>query len=199
MSEQTMNQLDEKLRGFEALKQFLANLRPSQVVQTEAERLLTECWHEFEGNGETSMDGHKLLNRTEAMQWNAPYLTFRIERHGGTVAGSIYAEIQSWTLDLDCKTARVEVSGKRQLEAKARAMKTAPLAETICKLILDRTEDSRLVWKDDRKVRIDIEKVIPATNQQTTSSRRKRFRTDLQTILSAHGWRMTTINTFERE
>jgi hypothetical protein len=145
------------------------------------------------------MDGHKALGRTEEMRWTPPHLTFDIERHGGTVSGSVYAEIQSWTLDLEKKTATVEMTGRRQLRAKNKATKTKPLAETVAKLILDKTSDPRLLWKPDGKVRVEIEKVIPTTNQQTTSSRRKRFRTDLQEVLRAHGWRMTTINTFERE
>ena len=190
----------EKSTHFTALQKHLNGLPVGRISDVESvERFLFKCWHEFDGGEETKMDGHKLLHRTEEMQWNPPCLEFDMERHGGTVAGSVYAEIQSWTVDLSKMTATVARTGRRQVEAKDKPLKTKPLAEVVAKLILDKTKDPHLLWKHDDKVRLNIEKMIPATNQQTTGARRKRFRTDLLEILHPHGWKMTTMNTFERK
>ena len=47
-------------------------------------------------------------------------LSFRIERHGGTVMGSTCAEVQFWDVDLDRCTAGIRDVTHRQL------VKTAP-------------------------------------------------------------------------
>jgi len=188
-------------QAFQDLRNFFLRHRELTLLKDEvdvAEKLLCNCWQLFEGSDEGGMEAYKLLNRTEGMQWKTPTLTFNIERHGATVGGSVYAEIQSWTVDFERRTARVEPRGRREVKEKAKVVKTLPLAEDVAKLILERSEDPRLVWKTDTKVRIDIQNVVPTTNQQTTSSRRKRFRANLQEILTGHGWRMTTMNTFER-
>jgi hypothetical protein len=48
--------------------------------------------------------------------------------------------------------------------------------------------DSRLKWLSPTSVRIDISKLIPATNAQTTSARRRRFKKALEECLSISGW-----------
>ncbi len=192
--------MNEETPSLIALQKHLSELSAGPVANPSVlEHLLFKCWHEFDGGEQTSMDGHKLLNRTENMRWNPPCLEFEIERHGATVNSSVYAEIQSWTVHVERKLASAAILRKRQVGRKSKGVKTQPLAEMFAKLILARTTDPRLIWKSDTKVRIDIEKVIPATNAQTTSSRRKRFRTDLQASLKPHAWRMTTTNTFEKE
>ena len=39
------------------------------------------------------------LGRMEKVEWQPPYLTFSIERHGATVKGSTRAELQNWQVD----------------------------------------------------------------------------------------------------
>jgi hypothetical protein len=55
---------------------------------SELETLLKECWYEFEGADDTKMWPSKLTGRMEDITWDPPILTFKIERHGGTVMGS---------------------------------------------------------------------------------------------------------------
>jgi hypothetical protein len=88
-----------------SLVTYLATIPPGPVPDLgDLERLLTDCWHEFTGD-DGGMAGQKLLGRMEEVVWEPPILTFKIERHGGTVLGSSRATPQEWRLDLDKKTA----------------------------------------------------------------------------------------------
>jgi hypothetical protein len=187
--------------SFDKLQEKLFSLPEGLVSDSVAiENSLSDCWHELDGSGEEGMHGGKLLRRTEEMRWRPPLLTFKLERHGGTVLGSVYADVQTWTVNIEKKTAQVALTGRRQLRAKDKVVSTKPLAEEIGQLILSGATDPRLVWKNDaHKVRVDIKKVIPITNAQTTLSRRKRFRVDLKNFLGNHGWRMTTYNEYEHD
>lgn len=60
-------------------------LGPVAEVAT-VERLLAACWHEF-GGDDGGMESYKLLSRIEAVAWNQPTLSFRIERHGELAMG----------------------------------------------------------------------------------------------------------------
>jgi hypothetical protein len=185
---------------FREFEHLLIVLPEGPIVDSSPiESLLAKCWGEFDGCGETGMYGEKLLNRTENMRWTPPFLIFELERHGSTVKGSVYAELQTWTLNIEKKTAEVKMTGKVQVRAKDRPLKTKGLVEEIASLILNGTNDPRLVWISAKKVRIGIGKVIRATNSQTTSSRRKRFREDLRSYLAPHGWRMTSPNNYEHD
>ena len=150
----------------------------------------------------TSHDGnlepYKLLNRTENLSWNPPFVEFDIERHGATVNGSVYAEVHHWRVNVETTEASIESNSRRQVGQKDKALKVQPLAQEIASLILGRECDIRLIWKNDKLVRLDINKLIPATNQQTTASRRKRFKTALEAVLAPHGWKRTSTNTFEK-
>lgn len=64
-----------------------SRLAPGPISDTtELERLLAAYWDELNGD-DGGMEGYKLLGRMEAVVWK-PILSFRIERHGGTVIGS---------------------------------------------------------------------------------------------------------------
>jgi hypothetical protein len=202
-----MQQVEDKTTaihpGIKKLQSYLtprSNGELSFGETRDIERLLFESWHEFTIESEDAgMEAYKLLNRTEEMTWAAPLLTFSIERHGATVGGSVYAHVYQWTIDVERGTANMDrFPTRRQIRRMDKPLKVKPLAQEIAELILNGKEDSRLAWKNEAKVRLLITKIIPTTNEQTTSGRRKRFRSAIAEILQPHGWRMSTMNTFER-
>jgi hypothetical protein len=71
------------------LREALNQHAPEAIDKLEIEVLLASCWHQLSVSDDGGMEGHKLRRRTEKLAWNQPYLTFRIERHGATVNGSV--------------------------------------------------------------------------------------------------------------
>jgi hypothetical protein len=55
-------------------------LREAEIREVECQ--LSGCWSDFQGSGNGGMTADKPVGRTEAMEWNRPTLTFKIERHG---------------------------------------------------------------------------------------------------------------------
>jgi hypothetical protein len=176
------------------LRLFLNRL-PSGAIENvfALELILASCWHELKPN-DGGMEGYKLRGRMESVFWNSPFLQFEIERHGGTVMGSVYAEVQQWTVNIEMAEASVERGRRRQVEAKAKPVKVEPIADDLMRMIVERQNDPRLKWDGDSRVKIVIANVIPATNQQTTSGRRKRFWTALEQKLRSNGWARVSNN-----
>ena len=190
------------MSNLENLHTYLCRLGPGEVpfgYVSEIERLLRDCWHELEiTTDDGKLEPYKLLNRTENLAWNAPFLTFDIERHGATVLGSVYAEVHKWAINVEKGHAGLENQRRRQVHPKDARLNVKPLAQEIAALIVNRKTDGRRRWKKGGIVYLNIGKIIPATNQQTTSGRRKRFRTELCHILQQDGWVMTSANCFSR-
>jgi len=178
-------------KALATLRGFARNLKPGEIADRAAlEALLSQCWHELKLEGdEGGMDGYKLIGRMENVVWNPPVLTFRIERRGGTVYGSVYAEIQAWTVDVEKGTASCAASaGRRMVGERDKPFEAGAAARQIADLITSRKSDPRLEWKTATKVRILVGKVVPATNLQTSTARRKRFWQALQLELAPRGW-----------
>jgi len=188
------------MSNIDNLRMYLREVDTGEVPYgqaSEIERLLADCWHEIEiTTDDEKLEPHKLLNRAESLTWKEPFLTFEIERHGATVSGSVYAEVHTWSINVQNGQAGLECKHRRQVNPKDKPLNVKPLAQEIAELILNSKKDERLRWKGSEKVYVEISKVIPATNEQTTSGRRKRFRVELCRILHGHGWEMTTINSF---
>lgn len=185
------------------LRSLLSELAPGPIAEAEAEKiehLLCESWGELSGNDSGGMLAYKLLNRTENMLWEPPILKFEIERHGATVNGSVYAGVQLWGIDVARGVAILGGEKRRLVGKPAKPLKVAPLAEEIAALMLGRKGDPRLKWLTPTCVRVEISEVIPATNKQTTSSRRKRFIRALENELAPAGWRKAVgkLNTFAK-
>jgi hypothetical protein len=145
--------------------------------------LLVACWDELEGSDEQSTYAYKLHGRIENLTWDPPVLTFTIERHGGTVHGSAFADLHHWQVDPQRGTATCSVGGRRRLSAAPPRINTEALAERLAKYILKEAKHRALKWApDDGTVRLLIGKVIEAgdLNVQTLAGRRKRFRTALR-------------------
>jgi len=174
------------------VRNYLETLTPGNLSDDqrgELESLLISCWGSLLGSEDGGMSADKLSRRTEGMEWKPPILSFSIERHGGTVLGSIKGEIQGWSIDLDRERASFTIIGHRQLRPSAKPLDVKPLANEIAALIKDGRNDDRLAWKGANKVRVEVGKIIPESfPAQTTSGRRKRFRKVLETVLAPSGW-----------
>jgi hypothetical protein len=184
------------------LRKLLENTSANQPItgelSTEVERKLQLCWDQLDGSDEGGMSGYKLHGGIEALRWVPPAITFEIERHGGTVNGSVYAEIQKWVVDLAVCKATLETVRKRLVGRKDGPLKIKPLAEELAALIVRGLVDRRLKWLSPQRVTIRIGEVIPTTNAWTTSDRRRRFSVAIDEALSPHAWKRVSGHTFER-
>jgi hypothetical protein len=75
------------------------------------------------------------------------------------------------------------------------------LADETAAMVVSGCESPRLRWVNPNRVRILISDVIPTTNKQTTTSRRKRFVAALEPMLDSQGWQRVQVNNllvFER-
>lgn len=178
---------------------YLDSMGPGPIKKNieDLERAVWNCWGEFDGTQE--MEGYKLLHRMESVRWQPPILTFVIERHGATVLGSKYAELQKWELNLDTGKATVSGFRKRLVFPLSSRMNVRPYAEEIAGLIMNQKEDDQLRWNKDGSVRVKIGEVaLWGTNKQTIAGRRKRFRKALDELLSVSGWKPKRPNVYER-
>ena len=73
---------------WDSFQRHCAALPPGPVADVSTlERLLSAVWHRLPSD-DPSMEGYKLLGRMKAVVWNAPVLSFRIERHREVTFGS---------------------------------------------------------------------------------------------------------------
>lgn len=186
--------MDSQIRD---LKSYLATISPGKVnASDEIAQRLSRCWHELTGNEDGGMDGSKIYsslfpyNRMEGVTWKPSLLKFQIERHGRTTGGSVYAEVQSWTVNLDTCTAELSEHAKvRQVRKKDQALKAEPIAHEILQLVLRRKKDERLKWsKDTNQVTLLLNKIIPAGNCRTRASRKERFWRAFEPKALEKGW-----------
>lgn len=171
------------------LRRFLDALSAGWVEPDPRFRhLLVNAWPALEGSGESSMAPYK-LERAERFEWCPPFLTFRIERHGARALGSTRAELQTWTLDLDARTASAARSGHKQLSPAARRVDVRPIAADLSRLIRAGKASSRLKWLSLEAVEVRVGVVLPDSGfKQTLQGRRKRLRAALIAELQPHGW-----------
>jgi hypothetical protein len=178
------------MTGADRLRAYLATMQPGKITDTtDLERLLAVCWGEFSGH-HGGMEGSRLLGRIEDVTWQPPVLTFSVERHGRTVAGSSKADLQGWTVNVEQNTVFCEPLGCRQVRPLKARLKVEPLAEEIVRLIVAKQQDDRLQWHEDDSVKVLVGKIIPADSaaKQTLAGRRKRFQKALLERLGAEGW-----------
>lgn len=187
----------------ETVQEYLAGL-PAGKVENPAHvvTLLAPVWDQLEGGTETEMAGFKLHNRTEGMHWEPPLLTFEIVRHGAAVLGSIYAEIQIWTVDLQKKTATVTDTNRRRVIGERQSpVNVEPIADEIADAIRNGREDPRLKWYSESKVQVRIGKVLLAKSavRQTLDGRRARLREAIRKRLQPLSWREVRANVYQHE
>jgi hypothetical protein len=177
----------------EKLSIELTSIPPGKLTGETASRIadmLAQSWDNLEGSTEGGMKGDKLLGgRAENLRWDPPILEFQIERHGGRMLGSTRGELQRWQINITEGTARFAPTGHRQLLAMDARMDVKRLARETAARIIDGQQAPQLKWTGPNRVRILVAEVIPATNQQTTASRRKRYIAALEQLLIEQGWR----------
>ena len=186
----------------EALREYLTQIPPGAVSSIEEiPGRLARCWDALTITDTHGMRSDKLY-RIEQVWWSSPRLSFKIKHPGGTVKGSVDAEVQTWIIDLDQRTASYEGSRKRLVRERQAGLKVKPLVAEIVHLIEDRTNDEQLRWPSDSRVRVLIEKIIPdSAAQQTIAGRRRRFCKQLEPALKQRGWELvsgTSSHTYQR-
>jgi hypothetical protein len=157
--------------------------------------LLSACWEEFIGNDQTSMRDDKLW-RMENPTWQPPFIEFKLERHGPTAMGSSRAAVCKWRLDMEELTACVCDAGHRQIRLMDARLDVNALAKSVGAAIISGVDDDRIKRLPDGCVQLVIGTLVPETNQQTTTERRKRLRKALDTFLEPHGWRSRRPNVY---
>ena len=180
------------------LRERLRSIKPGEVPHSaEVIELLNDCWDEIEGTTVSSMTAHK-LDRAEQVTWDPPELRFVIERHGAVVWGSIRAELQGWTINVDLAEAHVLEVGRRQIRPSSPRLDVDPLARLLASAIEEGTDDPGLKWVGPSKVRVLIGKVVPDdAPKQTVTGRRKRLREALARRIGDH-WTEGPPNTWKR-
>jgi len=171
-----------------ALREILGGRSPGPLPPDLILSHLMSAWPLFEGSDATSMESSK-LHRIESVEWQPPRLTFLIERHGGTVQGSSRAELQSWKVDLDRRTACHGVTGHRQLRPASARLDVQPIARKLADLIASGRDDPRIARHETGSVTVRIGLVISDEGpKQTVNGRRKRLRDALVAELKPRGW-----------
>jgi hypothetical protein len=131
----------------------------------------------------------KLRGRMEECEWHPPILTFKIERHGPTVNGSSRAPIQLWKVDLEKLSATVDNSGYRRVRPNAPKMDIKKKVEKVLHALTQQPPPVWLKWDGRLKFRlVNLDELIPASNDATKTSRRRRFRKLLTERLAEDGW-----------
>lgn len=186
----------------EKLINYLNSLPKGEITNTDQLiTFLADCWTQFEGSDAEKMFPYK-LKRMEDSFWDPPVLTFKIERHGGTVMGSTRAHLQHWTVDISTKTAVCCTVGYRQLYAQQPRLNVTPIADEIVDAIINHKEDERIKWNKDGSARLLIGVVLPETSgisKQTTTGRRKRLKAKIdEQLLGKHGWSKIRMNVYQK-
>ncbi|HVX13053.1 MAG TPA: hypothetical protein VHC22_17855 [Pirellulales bacterium] len=144
---------------------------------SQIDNMLSACWDKLDGANEGGMQGHKLIGRMENVEWQPPFLSFTIERHGGTVLGSTRADLQHWQIDIERKTASLVRSGRRQLRPMAARTDIKAVATEIVRNVLAKIDDERVKVLPDGNVKVMGAVVFPAGSgyKQTIQGRRKKL------------------------
>ncbi len=175
---------------YNALQSFLLGLPEGPVKDVRnLELLLVESWDSFPGSKEAGMQPQKLFHRLEKVFWKSPILTFSIERHGATVNGSTRGELQEWEINTTLMSASLTGKRVRQLFKKAERIDITAIASEIAECILNNLVSPSLQRFEDGRVKVLINTVVPSDGfKQTITTRRKRFRVELEHLIKASGW-----------
>lgn len=194
--------LQDKEVNMEQLIEYLKSIPKGPISDaSDLEILMKKCWHEFDGSDVGKTWPSKLIGRMEDIAWDPPILTFKIERHGGTVMGSTRADLHLWKVNIEKGTADFSVCGYRQIYPRQPNLNVTPIAEEIVGLIVNRDQDSRLKWNKDGSVTVLMGKILPEGSAvaETLIKRRKRLRTKIEQLLGNHvGWHTVRANVYKR-
>ena len=162
----------------------------NDIDTSRVEGFLAEHWDQLVKNVDGGMQGFKVVDRTEKMEWQPPVLSFKIERHGRTVLGSSRAELQHWQLDATDCVAMFNGDSYRQKRPKNPRLDIESIAREIAPLILERSEDDRLQWISSDKVKILSASILGGQSvpKETLEGRRRRLRKALLRLIEPQGW-----------
>ena len=107
-------------------------------------------------------------------------------------------DVHHWEVDTEAVTANIIHRTHSRLYPMDPRLDINALARELIAAINNGNDDDRLEWTPDRRrVHVKISVAIPETNKQTTSDRRKRFRSALEEGLAA-GWDKVRPYTYEK-
>lgn len=90
--------------------------------------------------------------------------------------------------------ARIVHETYRQLAPRAKPLDIRGLVRNVIDAVRHEKLHPGLAYRSDGSVRVLISELIPATNQQTTTQRRRRFRAELEPELAALGWTQRSLH-----
>lgn len=178
----------------QALLKKLKTVHPGPIPEDDeihVTQLLIDAWEELDGSSAENTTSDKVGGRIESLIWDDPILKFKIERHGRTMNGSSRASLHTWNINPELGTAVIAINGTRQLTPNAPRLNVKLLAEELKQIILSEGTDPRVTWDEEKtSAKVNLGIVIPTTNQQTTSARRKRFRDAMKDVMQNTGWKV---------
>ena len=183
--------------GVARLKAYLSSV--PELDAAEISKFLASCWDQFRGGRETDMRAGKFKRGIEQPIWRVPFLEFLIERHPQTVYGSKRGTVQKWRVDLETLTADIASEKLRQVYPMDKRLDVKPIAAELAQAIITGQTDERVKRMPDGSVRLNVALIIPKTNAQTTTSRRRRLRRNLVDLLAPHGLQELRPNVYARK
>lgn len=174
---------------FKRLSAALSGLQPGPVDGSDRHRILAalaDAWPHLPGSGEGKMTADK-LDRAEQMSWEPSVLSFRIERHGGTVAGSVYAELVDWKVDTKAWVAVAAEGPRRLVRARQKALDIEPMVIAILDAI-DEGASSPLVHREASVVIVKLAGMFKGDVKKTRESRNQRLKKAMFELARERGW-----------
>jgi hypothetical protein len=93
------------------LRAYMKDLPAGQIAggaKRNVEEFLFESWNDLKiSQGDSRVEPYNLINRTGALTWQPPLLTFRIESYEATANGSINATVREWAVNLETAEALI--------------------------------------------------------------------------------------------
>lgn len=169
--------------AIDALQERLGALPPGPVDKGALLPVLEVAWDDLDGGDGHAMHAGK-LHRLEDPRWQPPVLYFDIERHGATVNGSTYVEVQSWAVDVQSGLAEVICTTRRKLHASAPRMDMKAIASEVAEIIRTGADDPRVKHQADGSVMVLTRELLPPSVKQTMEGRRRKFYVSLDAELS---------------
>lgn len=183
-------------REIAALRSYLDRLTAgTKIDPTELAPLLADAWDYFEIDGDDGGIGADKLqaNRVEQPEWDGTIVSFLIERHGGTCAGSTRADVQRWEVELDRRTASWLPQSPRQVKPMRAGWDASPVADEIIRMIARKETHPGIRWRGDGTVRLTYIRFLPddGAPNQTVRDRRKRLIDATVNRARERGWKVT--------
>ena len=112
---------------------------------------------------------------------------FTLERHGGLVLGSSFADLHHWVVDSETMTKWIEGKSRRRLAPMSSKIDIAELVSRIS-LAVEQRDPDVVVELSDGVLQVKIAQLIPDSGpRQTVADRRKRLRNALAVELAKRG------------